>query len=70
MKAFIIAGAAAISCSSCLGSGYQSCKSQQPNGTQKYQAGTGGTSKPGVQGDTGSKNGPAARIPLVNSQTR
>ena len=30
------------------------------NGTQQYQPGTGGTSKPGVKGDTGSKNGPAA----------
>jgi hypothetical protein len=30
-------------------------------GTQQNDPGTGGTSKPGVQGDVGGKNGPAAR---------
>lgn len=30
-------------------------------GTQQNEPGTGGTSKPGVQGDVGGKNGPAAK---------
>lgn len=30
-------------------------------GTQQNEPGTGGTSKPGVQGDTGGKNGPSAK---------
>jgi hypothetical protein len=33
------------------------------NGTQQYQPGAGGTSKPGVQGNVGGKNGPAAKDP-------
>ena len=34
--------------------------SKPAGGTQQNEPGTGGTSKPGVQGDVGGKNGPAA----------
>ena len=62
MKAFIIAGAAAIALAApALAQDTNPANSNSTNGTQQYQPGTGRTSKPGVQGDTGSKNGPAAK---------
>lgn len=56
MKAVVIAAALAFVALPAL--------AQEPNlagGTQQTEPGTGGTSKPGMKGDPGGKNGPAAK---------
>jgi hypothetical protein len=59
MKAIAV-GFAALMALALPAAAQDSATDTNTNGTQQYQPGTGGTSKPGVKGDTGSKNGPAA----------